>query len=116
MTKQKQLATAAVNAPLERLKEIDHVFTAMGLVEWEASSKSGQRTIKGKTADGQTVRLSSYDDNGFSERTISSCGRLSPPERKEEVRRLYNGGRGLTQMQIADRLGVSQKTISNDLG
>lgn len=106
---------AKVNAPLERLNEIDNVFRSLGLVEWKAESKGGQRILQGKTSDGQKIRMSSYDNHGFNERTISSCNLLSPERRREEAKRLYKNGRGLTQGQIAERLGVSQKTVSNDV-
>jgi DNA-binding CsgD family transcriptional regulator len=38
---------------------------------------------------------------------------MSPDERQETANRLYSEGQ--TQQEIANRLGVSQKTVSNDL-
>ncbi|HGM7333814.1 TPA: hypothetical protein ACKQCJ_000090 [Stenotrophomonas maltophilia] len=40
-------------------------------------------------------------------------GKLDPADRKVEARRLREGG--MSQVKISKRLGVSQKTISDDL-
>ena len=45
--------------------------------------------------------------------TTSRCVPLTIKQRRKEARRLSKIG--LTQVDIAEKLGVSQKTISNDL-
>jgi len=88
-------------------------FDQQGITEWSIKSKGGQRTISGRTESGGAVRFSSYTSNGFRSRTSSSCDKLSPARRKAEAKRMSK--RGLTQSEIAEHLGCSQKTISNDL-
>lgn len=103
----------AVRVPRELLNNIDNSFRQYGLDEWKAASKNGRVSLSGKTNGGITVSFSSYSSDGYSERTVSSSDRLTPARRRKEATRMYR--EGLTQTQIAERLGCSQKTVSNDL-
>lgn len=76
------------------------------------------RTMKIRAQDdqGATVTLTSYvnDRTGYREGGFTALPqKLTPTERREEVQRLAKAG--LTQQAIAERLGVSQKTVSNDI-
>ena len=110
MTLGKQLAVRILNEPLVA---IDAFFRQQGFEEWVVKSTPGHKTISARTNDGEAVRYSSYTSDGFRESTSSSCARLPPTRRKAEAKRLSK--KGLTQTEIAERLGCSQKTVSNDL-
>ena len=103
----------AIQVPSEPLNEIDALFRQQGIEEWTVKSKGAQKTISGRTKSGRAVRLSIYTSNGFRKRTSSSCDGLSPARRKAEAKRMSK--EGLTQSEIAEHLGCSQKTVSNDL-
>ena len=84
------------------------------LRDYTITQKPGHTTITATTTDGQYVRVEKYNcNNGFSEGSMSVFVPGSIEERRDEARRLRDTG--LSQTAIADRLGVSQKTISNDL-
>jgi DNA-binding NarL/FixJ family response regulator len=51
--------------------------------------------------------------NGYTETTNITAPLMFPNGRQQIARELYNKGK--TQQEIANQLGVSQKTISNDL-
>ncbi|MFW7204176.1 helix-turn-helix domain-containing protein [Serratia sp. BNK-17] len=93
---------------------VDNLVHDLQLTDWKASSKSGQVTVSGISGrTGQHVRVTTYEGTGFSERTVSTCDLMPLDQRRQETQRLRSTG--LSQQQIADRLGVSQKTVSNDL-
>ena len=104
---------APQNPTLRKLGEVSEFLQELGITEWTAKVKNGSTTFVGKADDGTITRFSNYSGNGFTERTVSKCVPLTPSERQEEARRLSR--QKLTQIDIAERLGVSQKTISNDL-
>jgi hypothetical protein len=103
----------AIREIRQEIDIIDGFLAENGFDEWVIKSRHGQRTLIGKTKDGETTRLSIYRKNGFSEQTLSSCAPLTPEQRRKEAKRLRKIGH--TQTEIADRLGCSQKTISVDL-
>lgn len=102
-----------LQVPREPMGAMEAFFDQQGITEWSINAKGGQRTISGRTESGGAVRFSSYISKGFRSRTSSSCEGLSPARRKAEAKRMKNTG--LTQSEIAEHLGCSQKTISNDL-
>lgn len=63
-------------------------------------------------ASGSKVSISE-SVSGHSDTTTLSLEKLPPQSRREQAEALRT--RGLTQAAIANELGVSQKTISNDL-
>ena len=110
MASSKQLA---LKVPNDLFDIIDDDFKSQGLLEWTMKSAEGEKCLTGRTINGVSVRIARYDNNGFSEKTASICRRLSPAKRKIEAKRLHK--KGLTQNAISERLGCSQKTISNDI-
>jgi DNA-binding CsgD family transcriptional regulator len=110
MATDKQLALRELGQPLN---EIEAFFRQQGLEEWTMKSKGAHKTITGRTSDGATIRLSTYTSDGYSERTSSNCAGISRAQRRIQAQRLAK--QGLTQMEIAERIGCSQKTVSNDL-
>jgi DNA-binding NarL/FixJ family response regulator len=79
-------------------------------------SIDGTLKIRAQDTQGATVTFTGYvnERTGYREEGLSILPqRLSPTDRREEVRRL--AAAGLTQQAIAERLGVSQKTVSNDI-
>jgi hypothetical protein len=103
----------AVQVPSEPLSQVETLLRQQGIVEWTIKSKPGRKTISGRTTNGGAVRYQFYSGNGFRERTSSSCDPLPPQKRRAEAKRMTK--EGLTQTEIAERLGCSQKTVSNDL-
>lgn len=98
----------------QAIREMSNFLDEMGLVEGTISIKGGKKTLKGKTENGQAVNFSIQNSGtGFREQTISVCEVLSIPDRRAEAKRLKAAG--LSQTEIAGKLGVSQKTISDDL-
>lgn len=81
--------------------------------DWQIKSKAGTITAVGKTNLGGAVTFSTFEENGYSERTMSVSRNQTVDQRRAEARRQTALGR--TQATIAANLGVSQKTISNDL-
>ncbi|MCD6619229.1 helix-turn-helix domain-containing protein [Aeromonas veronii] len=81
--------------------------------------KNGTRTVTGFNHQGEKVviktQLSNPSDasTGFRSKSMSVCSSLPIDERQSIAKQLY--AEGLTQAEIAEHLGVSQKTISNDL-
>lgn len=83
--------------------------------------RKGIRTVNGYDRDGQKITIKTHisnhnlnNNNGFRSKTVSVCDLLSIEERRKVARQLRNEEK-LSQKEIADRLGVSQKTISTDL-
>ena len=83
--------------------------------------RNGRRTVEGYNQNGEKVVIqttimntSPGQNNGFRSQTMTVCDQLSIEERRATARRLKTEEK-LSQTEIAKRLGVSQKTISNDL-
>ncbi|MFJ1311875.1 helix-turn-helix domain-containing protein [Agrobacterium sp. P15N1-A] len=96
------------------LIELPDPLTEIGLEECTITIVKGKQTLKGVTKDKKAVHIVLRDGgNGFQEQIVSLCAALSPRERRIEAKKLRK--EGLSQTAIAARLGVSQKTISNDL-
>ncbi|WP_162502896.1 helix-turn-helix domain-containing protein [Azotobacter chroococcum] len=86
----------------------------LGLSECVVSIKDGKSVLKGHTLSGQAINVIVRDSGtGFKEQTVSVCDVLTVEARRAEAKRLRK--EGLSQTAIGARLGVSQKTISNDL-
>lgn len=96
------------------LIEMPDPLTEIGLEECTISISRGKQTLKGVTKTKRAVHIMLRDGgNGFQEQIISVCAALEPRERRIEAKKLRK--EGMSQTAIAARLGVSQKTISNDL-
>ncbi|SHO56073.1 sigma factor-like helix-turn-helix DNA-binding protein [Vibrio quintilis] len=85
------------------------------------SIRGGKRIVEGYNNEGEKIviettinNVSSNTNNGFRSQSMTICDKLTVEERRDLVHEMYNE-EGLTQTEIAKRLGVSQKTISNDL-
>ncbi|TAL83320.1 MAG: helix-turn-helix domain-containing protein [Rhodanobacter sp.] len=108
-----QNAPPRVNPLMRILGELDNAVCAeFGEGEWTAKQKNGCLTLTGKTPNG-AVQVKHYNKNGLKQRTLSACEPLSIENRRFEAKRLHRENH--TQHEIAEILGVSQKTISNDL-
>ncbi|EHU9520833.1 HTH domain-containing protein [Vibrio vulnificus] len=103
----------STSSPSCDISVLPGIIQGAGLVNFEVSCNNGELTVTGSNEHGQQVRISSYQGNGFQEGTLSTFQPSSIEQRRAETRRLRSTG--LTQQEIADRLGVSQKTVSNDL-
>ena len=82
--------------------------------------RGGKRTVEGYDYNGNKVvrEITLYNGvphqkAGFRQLEHTECGPLSIDDRKNIARDLKK--KGMSQTDIAKRLGVSQKTISNDL-
>ncbi|MDP2549490.1 helix-turn-helix domain-containing protein [Oceanobacter sp. 4_MG-2023] len=83
--------------------------------------RNGIRTVDGYDHNGQKVTIKTHisnnnpsQGNGFRSQTMTVCDQLSIEERRKIAKQLKSEEK-LSQKDIADRLGVSQKTISTDL-
>ncbi|EIC5077138.1 helix-turn-helix domain-containing protein [Vibrio parahaemolyticus] len=83
--------------------------------------RNGIRTVEGYNQNGEKVVIKTniingnpQNNNGFRSQTMTVCDTLSIEERRIAARRLRDE-ENLSQVEIAKRLGVSQKTVSNDL-
>ncbi|HEI2929593.1 TPA: helix-turn-helix domain-containing protein [Escherichia coli] len=92
---------------------IPSIIQQFGLINFNISCNNGELTIMGADQNGTHIRVNSYQGNGFTEGTMSTFQPRGKEARRLEAIRLRKSG--LTQQEIANRLGVSQKTISNDL-
>ena len=89
------------------------MFSNLGLVEGRIEkTQDGGVLIQGVDSFNQTLTYQTQNFSGYQAQNVSVFSG-SPEERKEVAQNLYNAGK--TQAQIAGELGVSQKTISNDL-
>ncbi|ECK5632010.1 helix-turn-helix domain-containing protein [Vibrio fluvialis] len=95
------------------ISNLPKIIQGAGLVNFQVSCSNGELTVTGTNQSGQQVRINQYQGNGYTEGTLSTFQPSNIEARQNEARRLRSNG--LTQQEIADRLGVSQKTISNDL-
>ena len=84
------------------------------------SIKNGVRRVEGFNHNGERVVIETIvysteqvSNGGYRQKNMSVCEPLAPEERKRVAAKLRS--EGYTQTEIAKRLGVSQKTISNDL-
>jgi DNA-binding NarL/FixJ family response regulator len=110
----KRRTLPAVAIQRDVLLEIKEQFRAAGFDRWSIKSTDAVMTFTGQAATGDTIRSSLVFSDGFQEQTISRTdGVLTTAKRRAAARKLRK--LGLTQAQIADRLGCSQRTISNDL-
>lgn len=111
------LSVHPVPAPVSTTIDLSKVMQNIGLdgtlVEYNVSQKPGQTVISGTTSDGQHIHMEKYQANGLKTASVSVFTPGSIEERQAEAKRLRSTG--LSQQAIAGRLGVSQKTISNDL-
>ena len=89
------------------------IIQNFGLINFNVSCNNGELTVTGTDQNGKHIRVNSYQGNGFTEGTMSTFQPGGKEARRLEAVRLRESG--LTQQEIANRLGVSQKTISNDL-
>lgn len=83
--------------------------------------RHGKRTVEGYNQNGDKVVIEttymskqSDQDDAYRSQTMTVCNQLSKEDRRAVARTLRNENK-LSQIEIAKRLGVSQKTISNDL-
>ena len=94
------------------IERADEVFSDLNLVAGSIKKTSTGITVHGIDQNNQSVTIHRSDFHGYREQRITSFQGTSE-ERKLAARQLRT--KGLSQTAIADRLGVSQKTISNDL-
>lgn len=96
------------------LAELNDVLGSIGVEECSILIQKGKKHFKGRTKDGKAINVILRDGgSGFQEQTLSVCAVLSLNDRRIEAKRLKK--EGMSQAAIGERLGVSQKTISNDL-
>lgn len=105
--------TAVPNLPLPQFAELGRLLANNGFLEWSLSSKNGTQSLTAKRKDGKTFNYSEFEIDGFQERSVAQSVKTNIKQRQAAAKLLNK--KGLTQMEIAKRLGVSQKTISNDL-
>lgn len=93
--------------------EINHFFDSLNLQTGTIAKTPTGVVITGQNSSNQQVGLRGQSIGNFSSMTVSTFNPTTPQERRDVSKELYK--QGMTQQQIANTLGVSQKTISNDL-
>ncbi|MDE0210132.1 MAG: hypothetical protein OXJ64_09630 [Boseongicola sp.] len=80
------------------------------------SIRNGRRKVDGYDEHGRKVTITTLlsDQDGLQSQLLTRCPALSPDDRQREAHRMKTEEK-LTQEEIGRRLGVSQKTISDDL-
>lgn len=116
---------------MAKLPSLPPTAMSTGLSENEASMldpnnitvtvRNGIRIVDGYDHNGQKITMKTHisnnnpsQSNGFRSQTVTVCDSLSIEERRKVAKQLKDEEK-LSQKDIADRLGVSQKTISTDL-
>ncbi len=94
------------------IERADEVFSDLNLISGSIKKSPIGITVHGVDRNNQAVTIHGADYHGYREQRITSFNG-SIDDRKKVVKELRN--QGLSQTAIGDRLGVSQKTISNDL-
>jgi hypothetical protein len=110
----KRRTLPAVVVQRDVLLQLKEQFRSAGFDRWTIKATDAVMTFTGQGQSGETIRSSLVFSDGFQEQTISKTdGVLTAAKRRAAARKLDK--LGLTQAQIADRLGCSQRTISSDL-
>ena len=102
-----------VRIPRDLLDDLRDKLARQGVQDCTIRISGDLDTIRATTEGGEVIRVSTYRGVGYQERTVSRCLPLAAAQRRKQARRMY--GEGLTQEQIGDSLGCSQKTICNDV-
>ena len=95
-------------------------ITALGVAEDQVRSfsreylKDGTKAIRLHLFNGQTLLWEETPEGIRSQHLYELPSWTTPEERDRVVKRLYSKGR-LTQTEIAQAIGCSQKTVSNIL-
>lgn len=100
--------------PMVPVAGLQSQLSEMGIEEYKVTYKNGVHTLVGKTASGDTVRLTKAEHAGLTMRTMSKSEPSEIDVRRSNVARLRMQQK-MTQTTIADTLGVSQATVHNDL-
>mgnify|MGYP003583468715 FL=1 len=94
------------------IERAEDVFSDLNIKSGSIKKTSRGITVHGIDNNNHSVTIHGADFNGYREQRVTSF-QGSPDDRKQVAKQLRRDG--LSQTAIADRLGVSQKTISNDL-
>lgn len=102
------IAPATVNQKVvERVNNLE-------MQNYKVIKKGGNTSITGYSDKHQQhVQFNEYVAPGIKQQAVTMIGDMTIEQRIFESKRLTAAGH--TQQEIADMLGVSQKTISNDL-
>lgn len=94
------------------VERADEVFNDLNLISGSIKKSPMGITVNGVDSNNQSVTIHGADFHGYREQRLTSF-QGSSDDRKKVAKQLR--AQNLSQTAIADRLGVSQKTISNDL-
>jgi len=104
-----------ITAPLPReIVEVAQLIQSGQLSDWKIErSSNGTTRFRGFDQGGHGILIEKRDIGTYSRTTTETVTKpLTIKERRSLVKELRR--EGLTQADIADRTGYSQKTISND--
>lgn len=94
------------------IERADQVFNDLGIISGSIRKTPTSITVHGTNHNNEAVTVHGANFHGYQEQRLTSFDG-STEDRKLAAKQLRR--QGLSQAAIADRLGVSQKTISNDL-
>ncbi|ULF55719.1 helix-turn-helix domain-containing protein (plasmid) [Serratia marcescens] len=103
-------AIAPVAVPQKTIDKVNN----LEMQDFKVTRKGGLTTISGfSEKHNKHVQFQEYEAPGIKQQAVIMVDEISIAQRIIEAKRLTADGH--TQQEIADMLGVSQKTISNDL-
>jgi len=115
MAKKPAPAESQIMAPLPAaITEIANLIQSGQLSAWKIEQgHNGEAKFHGTAPDGSGIIIQKKVVGGYSRTTTETMNKPATiDERRARVRELRS--EGMTQTQIAERTGYSQKTISND--
>lgn len=95
------------------IDEFNNLFDALNLPTGKVERTPNRIKVTGQTPENEVVNFSRQQYGNYNSTTTSTYQPTTPQERREVVKELRK--QGFTQEQIANSVGVSQKTVSNDL-
>lgn len=106
----KRIEAATLDEVADHCSEL---FDNLNMSSGKVIRTPGKIRITGRTAQNDVINFSKQESGNYQSKTTSSYRPSTSQERQKTAKQLRKAG--LTQEQIANELGVSQKTISNDL-
>jgi len=114
MENNKDLVIQVKNKAIDTLGQLQEAVQESQISSFEVKNDGATTTVIINSLDKkERIIDTKYSVNGYSENTSIRIKKTSPTERKKIVKKLYENGK--TQLEIAQKTLVSQKTISNDI-
>lgn len=113
MTDNTLQTTTPLISPNQAIQQAVNVLQNMNFSVKNVQVKGDTVMVSGTDENNNAVSFTQEVNGGYRAQTISTYEPTTIEDRRDVVQKLRQ--QNLTQQEIASRLGVSQKTISNDL-